>query len=100
MDMRINFLDKEFPKEFISKLYELDNLINKLFNLKSYRFEFDIDWLFYCFTLNFENFTLCFNLKIGDMRNLKNIDILRIFDNGLQSKINEIYYNNRGVINE
>lgn len=90
--MRINFLDEEFPKEYKNKLYELEDLINKKFKLKSYKFEFDKDWLNYVFTLIFENFTLCFEIRIEDIKYSNSLDILNIFRKGLQDKINEIYY--------
>ena len=90
--MRINFLDEKFPKEYKNKLYELENLINKVFKIKSYKFEFDIDWLVYVFTLEFNNFTLCFNFKIEEMNNLSSRQIINIFSKGLQNKTNEIYY--------
>ena len=90
--MRINFLDEKFPKEYKNTLYELEDLINNIFKLKSYKFEFDIDWLEYIFTLKFENFTICFELNIEEMKHLSSLKILNIFRKGLQKKINEIYY--------
>ena len=90
--MRINFLDKEFPKEYKNKLYELENLINKRFKLESYKFEFDTDWFNYVFTLTFKNLTLCFNIRIEEMKYSSSLDILNIFRNGLQKQINVIYY--------
>lgn len=90
--MRINFLDEEFPKEYKNKLYELEDLINKKFKLESYKFEFDTYLLNYVFTLTFKNFTLCFEIRIEEMKYSSSLDILNIFGKGLQEQINEIYY--------
>lgn len=52
--MKINFLDREFPKEFKNKIYELKVYIQRLFNLKSYKFKFNTFDMLYVFELKKE----------------------------------------------